>query len=87
MIMRLYKYFRLQIVHCLHYGPIQKNGFKEASKVYKFCLKTYKFSLIAILFFQYGNLRFWGIFQADILFLKLWPLLYKRVILNLSSTK
>ena len=27
------------------YGQIQLNGIKEGSKVYKFCFKTYNFSL------------------------------------------
>ena len=55
-------------------------GYKEGSKVYKFCLKVK-------LFFQQGNIQFWGMFRVKRLFQKLWPLLYKRAKLDLRSTK
>ena len=64
----------------VNYGPILLNGFKEGSKMYKFCLKV-------IIFFVQGNIQFWGIFQVKTLFQKLWPLLYKRIELDLRSTK
>ena len=52
----------------------------------KFCLKTYKFCLKVIIFFQQNNIQFWGIFQVIRLFQILWPLLYKRAKLDLRST-
>ena len=40
-----------------------------------------------ILFFLKGNFQFWGIFQVETLFQKLWLSLYKRAELDLRSTK
>ena len=34
-----------------------------------------------------GNIQFWGIFQVETLFQKLWVLLYKRAELDLRLTK
>ena len=53
----------------------------------QFLLENLQVLLESDIILLVGNIQFWGIIQVDRLFLKLWPLLYKRAKLDLRLTK